>query len=739
LAALLGQLAFVGLLARIPFSRLGAGQKGREACRWTILLAAALYLTLPYCRPVRVGAGDAQDYAQHIADFIAQARHGVFPVLVGQSRYASNGAFNPLRTAPYLQYAGGALHALTLGALNAYAVQNLAIVLSLCGAAFSCYACLRRLSQGREWLCLALALLYISSPGVLALVYSGDMIPSWLALPYLPLYTLLLVRIAENGLSGRRLFTMAAVMALIWLIHAPIAMWLSFIALPVIVARLAATPQLPWPRGLLLASGSLLIFVVLAGFVFVSVAELRLPGLAARQLAIFRGPDFLYNLRAGWVGFLRPVSGDGSNLIADLQLSAPLWACVVAGFLAWRIRGWGLRVLLIATAGLFILLAPVPFLAPRIWSLTPAWVDMITDQWPMQRFYPILSAFAPFVGLLALGTTRRDRAWQQRTAVLALALGCLWSGFEASKFLGRGFRVALPPDISRRLLREDNAVYAIYSVGMLGNRPRSFSFRPLAAEVRLRLLDPAGRNVLQSNLQSLLDGAAGGKRLASPQFVVLGDGQSAELQSPLMLPLGRNSLLVLEFDGVAPTGTLVISGGNVLKEYPLPESASLRPSAGGSRPGSTLSFTVADAGGGSLTMRFVPAGSLGRMAAFASLTVLTYDPDSLPLHIIQHSPLRIRSRAAAGGWLETPRIFIGGYRASVDGRPTTVGRSPDGLVMARVPAGSSTLQLDYPGSTLLRVSFWTSFAGWLLLPAAWLVWRCTRRAEVASVERAGGA
>ncbi len=722
-AALLGELAVVGLLAGVPFSRLGANHLHGEGVRWTILLVAALLLTLPYARPVRVGAGDAQDYAEHIDDFIAQVRQGVFPVLVGQSAFASNGAFNPLRTAPYLQYAGGMLHALTLGTLNAYAVQNLAIILSYIAAGFSCYACLRRLSGGREWLCLLLALLYILSPGALALVYAGDMIPSWLTLPYLPLYTYLLVRIAEQGVSGPLLFSMAALIALIWFIHAPIAMWLSFIALPVVIVRMATTPRVTLVRSLLLGSGALLVFVVLAGYEFISVGELGLPTLAPGQLAIFRGPRMYYNLLAGWAGFLRPVSDGGSSLVSDLQLSLPLWSCVFMGMLAWRRRGWGLRVLLLATCCLLILLVPVSALAGQIWSMTPVWVDQITDQWPMERFYPILSAFAPFAGLLSLGTVRRRGSWQQRSVVLALALGCVWSGYEATKFLGRGFRGALPADLSRELIREENAVYAIYSVGMLGDPTRSFSFRPPAAEIQLRLLDPAGSLVRQSNLQGLLDGKSGAQQKSVPRFVLLGDGRDAELESPLLLPGGKNSLLNLSFSGAPPHGTLVVTGRDVWKEYSLPDSALLQPTANGLPSVSTITLTVSDSGGESLKMRFFAAQDSRRLATFANVYVVSYDPENLPLHIFEHIPLRIRTRAIQEGWLETPRIFIAGYQATVDGKAAGVGRSKDGLVMVRVPSGNSIVELDYPGSLLLRASFWTSFVGWLLLPAAFLIWR----------------
>jgi hypothetical protein len=724
--AFLGELAVVGFLARTAFLRMGEGHLAGETARWILLLLAALLLTLPYARPVRVGAGDAQDYAEHIADFIAQARHGVFPVLVGQSEFASNGAFNPLRTAPYLQYAGGALDALTWGALNPFAVQNLLVILSLCGAGLSCYAFLRRLSVRREWLCLVLALLYITSPGILATIYAGDMVPTWLTLPYLPLYTYVLVRIAEIGISGPRLFSMAAVLALLWYIHAPIAMWLSFIALPVVIVRLAMETRAARCRSLLLASGALLLFGILAAYEFISVSELSLPAMTAKDLAMFRGPNIYDNLRMGWTGFLRPASGDGSQLIADLQLSLPLWTCLILGLIAWLRRGWGLRTLLIASGGLFLLLVPVSALVGWTWWRMPAWVDQITDQWPMQRFYPILSSFAPFAGLLALGTAPPQRAWRRRADVLILAAGCIWCGYESCKFLHRGFRVALPADLSHLMIEKGNAVFALYSVGMLGDRPKSFSFLPVSSEMQLRLLDLGGSRVRQSNLQSLLDGQAGGRRLSAPQFVLEDASQSAELKAPLVLPPGRNCLLTLNFSGSPPLGTLVVTGRDVWREYPLPESASSSAAVGASTPGSTLALTVPDSGGDSLAMRFIPAKGSGRLTTFARLSAVSYDSEVLPFHVVDHSPLRIRTEAAEAGWLETPRIFIAGYRATVDGVRARIRRSSEGLVEVGVPAGISMVELDYPGSRLLRASFWTSFCGWLLLTPALVTVRVAR-------------
>jgi hypothetical protein len=730
LAVLGAELCVVGLLARIPFARMGASDCKGEALRWLILLCVGFYLTLPYARPERVGAGDAQDYAQHIADFIAQSRQHVFPVLVGQSGFASNGAFNPLRTAPYLEYAAGALYALTCGCLGGFAVQNLAIILSLCAAAFSCYACLRRLAIDRPWMCLALALLYVSSPGVLALVYGGDMIPSWLTLPYLPLYAYLLSRIAGGDVRSDRVFSLAAVVALIWFIHAPIAMWLSLIALPVVILRLATNRRLRRTQNVLIGLGALFFFAVLAGFEFVSVAELRLPALVARQLEVFRGPAVYANLEAGWSGFLRPVSADGSRLLSDLQLSLPLWVCVGAGALAWRRCDWGLRFLLLASAGLLLLLIPIPGLTGQIWSLMPSWVDRITDQWPMQRFYPILSVFAVFIGLQAFRQLSRPR-W--RRAVLAgLALGCLWSGYEARRFLERGFRVALPPALSQNLMWEDNAVSAIYSSGMLGEPRPSFSVRSLAEELQLRMLDRDGLSLRQANREGLVGGPADAPRGASVAFTVNETGDRAELQAPLRLPAGRSSLFTLDFNGEVPSGTLVVSGTHTWKEFFFPEGE-----RGGRKPGVPFVFSVAHPEGETLQMRFVAGAGSPRLGGFGGLRVTTYKPSELPLSIEGHSPLRIRAHTVADGWLETPRIFIAGYHATVNGGPAVIARSPSGLVMIRVPAGTSEVELGYPGSPLLQAAFWASLTGWLLLPVCLFARHLCERMALRRIPRLG--
>jgi hypothetical protein len=131
----------------------------------------------------------------------------------------------------------------------------------------------------------------------------------------------------------------------------------------------------------------------------------------------------------------------------------------------------------------------------------------------------------------------------------------------------------------------------------------------------------------------------------------------------------------------------------------------------------TLAFLAGDLQGRQLQVRTSAAG--------VSMRALAFDPAALPLAVESLVPLSVRVHAPAAGFLETPRVFIPGYNATVNASPARVGTSPAGLVMVPVPPGSSEIRLDYPGTPLLHAAFWlttTVLIGWLMA-MAWLLGR----------------
>ena len=63
--------------------------------------------------------------------------------------------------------------------------------------------------------------------------------------------------------------------------------------------------------------------------------------------------------------------------------------------------------------------------------------------------------------------------------------------------------------------------------------------------------------------------------------------------------------------------------------------------------------------------------------------------------------------------VETPRIFLQGYVAEVDGQRTPVLKSPEGLVSVPVAAGVHRVGIFFEPSPLLKYSYRLAIAAWL--------------------------
>jgi hypothetical protein len=557
------------------------------------------------------------------------------------------------------------------------------------------------------------------------------MVLSWLTLPYLPVCAYLMARIAEEGMVTGRMLLLAASLAAVWLAHAPIAMWTSVIVLAVLAYRCAVCAHRPAREEWIgLATGSLL-FSALAAYIFVSVHELHLPAMPALARSYHDG-GVLTILADGWRGFLRPVSADGAHLTSDLQLSPGLLICLVIGALGWSKAGAGSRALLLGSLFFLLLLCPVPAISGRLWILFPDSMLRITDLWPMQRFYPILSAFAP----IALACAWRSRWPLSLPArdILFCVLGatCVWSVFNAEPFFARGQTVTLSPDFSRKLILEKNAVLSVYSSAMVEKLPDEFSRGAMDPEFELRLLDPADLSILQTDRKATLE------RPSVPlRFDFHPTWQGAEINTPLRLAHGKY-LLNFKFGDPVPTGTLVIESDSNYREYSMPSSGGRGAFGSASESTSSVAITV-DGSVETLRARFDAAQSPSAPIEnfTAEVKVIPVLDSSLPLRLKSLIPYRVETDGKQGGLLETSRLFISGYHAEVNGVAVPVVRSPDGLAMVPVPAGKSEVTLAYPGTGLLRAAFWISAISWALLPTFLYtsVFVARHRREAASLDQ----
>ena len=243
-----------------------------ELLRLGLLTGFACWLAHPFLTGRLIGSGDAWWYANMLRDFLAQVRGGIFPVWTGQTEFAFNGAVYPLRAAPFFQHLAGLLDLLTGRRLDAFALQNAAVFVSVLGGVHVAYFALCRLAPDRRNLAAVLAGFYAGCPGVLGLITSQDLYMSCMAAPFLPLVTCgLALSLRDSGWKAQRMVVIG--LALTWYAHAPLAAWLTVITVGVQAVRLVLHG---FSRQVLKeVAGGALLFAGLAAGVFASVATLR--------------------------------------------------------------------------------------------------------------------------------------------------------------------------------------------------------------------------------------------------------------------------------------------------------------------------------------------------------------------------------------------------------------------------------------------------------------------------------
>jgi hypothetical protein len=118
-------------------------------------------------------------------------------------------------------------------------------------------------------------------------------------------------------------------------------------------------------------------------------------------------------------------------------------------------------------------------------------------------------------------------------------------------------------------------------------------------------------------------------------------------------------------------------------------------------------------GSGSVDDKSVPAERF----AFARYWLYTYTAADLAVRVDSWLPYRARAEVAQPAWLETPRMWIRGYRATVNSADVEVRRSPHNLVMIPLEPGHSTVALEFAAPLWLRLAFWICFGSWVALLA----------------------
>lgn len=694
------------LLQTIPRCLSNDALRFPEAVRWAALAGAAAILLSGLTGAVLHGRGDAAWYGVMLADAIAQARAGVFPLWTGQSIYQFNGAVYPLRVAPAFHYLGVLLDFLTFHRLGVFAVLNLLLVL-LGSAALACaYLCLGRLLPGRRWLAAGLAVLFFACPGVLGIAYQGDLYMTWTTLPWVPVVWYAIVQSYRNGGSLRTMLLLGGALGACFWGHSPIALWLTLLAGATQAGRLiiGRANRGAWIR----AAGALAALLAVGAYPIGSVL-LYPPVSKAYAFQLASAHNVAYFVDQAFPAVVRPLSALGLSL-GDLQLGYSLWLVLLLGIAgAVRTRRREAIALLLCATVLAVLLTPIPKVNEALWAAVPAFIRNPTSNWPMNRLYLVMAGAVVFG---AAAAARGNSPLRGRIALgLAVAIGCAWSLREDVTFLRGSRAMARSPGTAVDMLRPENVVLTRFSYFVFPQAPSTFTHSVADPALEWRLAaDPEAPPFLE-NVKAAIPTAGKGRRL---DFRVAADDPATLTLPPFDLMPGRHYLLAFDFKDLSRAkGTLRISGTSLFRDYGLPDWGGARSFGAGGIHSTIVPLSTSRPEGETVTVRFLPDPALGppgKFPPFGGASLFAYDPARLPVRVASWIPLRAEVDSPAAAWLETPRMFVPGYRAWVDGRSAPVRPTREGLASVPVPSGHSAVELRYEAPIGLRALFWGSLA-----------------------------
>jgi hypothetical protein len=683
-----------------------SGQKNWEWARLGVLGLAAGWLLHPFANGRMYGSGDAVWYTHMLADYVIQLRAGIFPIYVGQTEYAFNGAVYPLRVAPMYQHLAGLLDLLTFRSLGFFALQHLVVI--VCGVAgiLASYLTLIRIAPDHRWSAVGFAILYLSCPGLLATIYTQDLYMTWMTVPLAPLAVYGIVRtFRKDDIASQ--FWLAAPLAALWWAHSPIALWMTLIAAASQIIRLAAVRRSldPFKRALL----GVVIFSALAQYPFVSVAEIQASGTQSTVVGSLTNPGSIpETIRSVFPGILLPLS-DHARKLSDLQLGYGFWAvlgCSIAALASARRRD--LAVILASCAFLLILVLPIVGLNPFLWEHIPAEIVRITYYWPMQRFYLIVAALLAAAGQITVDAIASRNGRIPMGFAVILAAGCFWSLFEARQFVRAAAERTASLEGSVQAMRPENLSLMDHSYGLFAKLPAYFSNGVDDPREEARLFSPDSELPIPiGSGKIILSGKLVGKVDANPGIL--------DLSPKIHLEAGHRYGLDFTFAQRNLIGILQFTGRSMFREYALPSSGEHLAFGVGPKSSPTVNLWTTAVGDDDVEIRFIPqlAGAKAKdFASFGAFRLREIDPRNEPVDVISLVPFHATIRTNIPALLESPRVFMPGYFATIDGRPDYVDCSKEGLAEVSIPPGIHTVILGFKAPLLLSLSYWVAMLGW---------------------------
>lgn len=459
--------------------------------------------------------------------------------------------------------------------------------------------------------------------------------------------------------------------------------------------------------------------VLLAGFLagwLVPETDPRLQSLTAEVMGL---------LAAVHPKYLLPISPN-ALLAGDLQLGYTLWALLGLGVVAaFRMPARReLPLLVVAGAFLTMLVVPIPGITRFLVMVLPDQFFYTVGTTLWLRLTPVLSGIALFAGAVAvLGPEFRGRRWGA-LGILVLAGAVSWNGLQVRQFIRRGSAATNTMENTITVQRTENTELYTYSYDLLP-KPRYFTTSVLDYNLESRLLNPEDFAVRpEPFMQRESD-----QRVELDATVNAADPHWVNITPKMSLAPGDRQAWAFEFPDRPHNGTFILRGNRgFYRNYRLPLAGFAEKAFGvGPKNSKVIAVWNSTKQAEDIELVFlrdeVPPGNPA-YGSFGKIAVRNYRPENLRIKTTSLLPYRAEVTTTEPALLETPRVFIGGYQAKVDGLPVPVEKSPDHLAMVRLPAGSHTVEVTYGGTAKLKTAFAISGVAWLIVVIAGVrVWR----------------
>jgi hypothetical protein len=509
---------------------------------------------------------------------------------------------------------------------------------------------------------------------------------------------------------------MAGGLAGAWLAHPPIAMWVGFVSVATQCVRIF---QRRYSKTeLLLDLTAIGTFFILAGYSFVSAhsisAQWWMPSVSVRDLLLQVRNAFPGN----WQPLVRPVPLE--NLQVGYGLLA-VFALSLAALIFWRREPLSMA-LAASTATLLALVVPIPLLTGALWHLAPQAVLVITNIWPIQRLALIIALCTVFGAALLMREVDPSRRLVGSLLGIILLAATAWSGFQASRLVIDANKSAPSYSDSKEMQRTENLVLSASAYGLRTDPPRYASMGVMDAELEHHFLDRVTGELLSSSIDAIEPDFGPGLKARDRRLAHTFTGKLdvnpgiLDILPALKLEPHKKYLLALDFSNLDYTGILIIRGPEFFREYRLPLSGESRAFGSGPESSRAIPLWTSSDEAEEVQLQFVPTGK-GRTpldyVPFARFDLRRYDPSELPVSVESYLPYLATVRNDRPVHLETPRLYLPKYVATVDGAEVPVSESPDGFVMVPIEAGIHKVTLEYQPPLLVRLSYWVSIVGWL--------------------------